>query len=229
MAEGAPVRESPAPCDTHRGSDTVSGGVATTSTNSDQRRLLDRYLDELELWNRRLNLTTVARGQAWDRHVGESVELLCAAALPGGWRVADLGSGGGVPGVVIAVMRPDLAVTLVEADRRKAGFLVHIAGLLELGNVTVAARRAEEMGGDPAHREGYDAVVSRAAAPPPLLVRLSLPLLRPGGTLWALVANAQGAACDVGGDGTVGASRAVAPGILAVEKRGPDAGALTEG
>ncbi len=113
-------------------------------------------------------------------------------------------------------MRPDLAVTLVEADRRKAGFLVHVAGLLDLDNVTVAARRAEEMGRDPEHRAAYDAVVSRAAAPPPLLVELATPLLRAGASLWALVADAPSLAAGLV-SAALGAS-AVEPGILRVEK-----------
>ena len=164
----------------------------------DHRRAIDRYLDELDLWNRRLNLTAVPRGQAWSRHVEESMRLLALAEPPPASRCADLGSGGGIPGVIVAILRPDVSITLIEADRRKAGFLVYVCGLLELGNVTVAARRAEEMAADPAHREAYDLVLSRAAAPPLQLCALALPLLRPGGTLWALVSDAAAAATVAG-------------------------------
>jgi 16S rRNA (guanine527-N7)-methyltransferase len=181
-----------------------------------QRSQLERHLDELETWNRRLNLTAVPRDRAWERHVDESLALLEAMAPVAGWRVIDIGSGGGLPGLVVAVMRTDLAVTLVEADRRKAGFLVHVAGLLDLDNVTVAARRAEEMGRDREHHEGYDAVVSRAAAPPPLLVELAMPLLRDGASLWALVADAPAAAARL--TGVEAGAAAVGPGILRVEK-----------
>ncbi len=185
----------------------------------DQRRAIDRHLDELDLWNRRLNLTAVPRDQAWDRHVVESLELLEAADLGEGARCADLGSGGGIPGLVVAVVRPDLSMTLIESDRRKAGFLVHVCGLLEIANVIVAARRAEEMGADPAQRESYDAVLSRAAAPPPLLCTLSMPLLRVGGALWALVAPADASSVTtaLAGDPAVRAERP-SPGILAVHK-----------
>jgi 16S rRNA (guanine527-N7)-methyltransferase len=186
----------------------------------DQRRAIDRHLDELDLWNRRLNLTTVRREQAWTRHVEESVRLLTLAAPPEASRCADLGSGGGIPGVVAAILRPDVSITLIEADRRKAGFLVHVCGLLGLTNVTVAARRAEEMGTDPAHREAYDNVLSRAAAPPLQLSALALPLLRPGGTLWALVsdADAEGTVAALAGDTSVSAGHP-ARGILAVQRR----------
>lgn len=189
---------------------------------SEQRRLLERHLDELALWNRRLNLTTVPRERAWERHVGEALVLLDSAGLAKGSRCADLGSGGGVPGVVVAILRPDISVTLIESDQRKAGFLVHISGLLELGNVTVVARRAEELARDPMHRESYDTVVSRAAAPPPLLWRLSVPLLRVGGVLWALVSEADAAAAVTVLASDSGANaHQPAPGILSVMKRPP--------
>lgn len=181
-----------------------------------QRRLLERYLDELGLFNQRLNLTTVPRQGAWERHVVESLDLLATARLAAGCRVADLGSGGGVPGVVVAVMRPDVAMTLVEADRRKAGFLVHVAGLLELENVVVEDRRAEAMARDVDHSGRYDAALSRAAAPPPQLVRLAMPLLRPGARLWALVADAATSAAEVNTEGC--RAWAGAPGILVAER-----------
>jgi 16S rRNA (guanine527-N7)-methyltransferase len=185
-----------------------------------ERAALDRYLDELDLWSRRLNLTRVPRERAWERHVEESTRLMEVADLTAGSRCADLGSGGGIPGVVVAVLRPDVVMTLVESDRRKAGFLVHVAGLLELDQVTVAPRRAEEMGTDPAHRETYDVVLSRAAAPPLHLCALALPLLRPGGTLWALVSDADADAAVTAlapDEGVTAAHRG--RGILAVHKR----------
>jgi 16S rRNA (guanine(527)-N(7))-methyltransferase RsmG len=179
-----------------------------------QRALIERHLDELDRWTRRLNLTSVPRDRAWDRHVGETVALLDAADLAEGSRCADLGSGGGIPGVIVAVLRPDVSMTLVESDRRKAGFLVHVCGLLELANVSVAARRAEELGADPIHHQAYDVVVSRAAAPPPLL--------RPGGTLWALVSDADARSTVAALDAVTGVrSWSPAAGVLAVRREAP--------
>jgi 16S rRNA (guanine527-N7)-methyltransferase len=193
--------------------------VTATDPTDPQRRLLERHLDELEVWNRRLNLTSVPRERAWERHVGESLALLEVAQLGAGASCADLGSGGGVPGIAVAVMRPDVQVTLIEADRRKAGFLVHVCGLLGLANARVAGRRAEELARDPAHAARHDAVVSRAAAPPPLLWTLARPLLVPGGTLWALVSEADAAAALslLGAAAGVRAGRP-APGVLALQR-----------
>jgi 16S rRNA (guanine527-N7)-methyltransferase len=195
--------------------------VTPIDLTTGQRRLLEQYLDELDTWNRRLNLTAIPRERAWDRHVGESLALLAAARLESGSSCADLGSGGGIPGVPVAVLRPDVQVTLIESDRHKAGFLVHVCGLLRLGNVSVADGRAEDLAAHPGHAAAYRSVVSRAAAPPPLLWTLARPLLRTGGTLWALVtdADADAAVIALGDDPTAQAERPAA-GILAVHKLG---------
>ncbi|MFI5168574.1 MAG: 16S rRNA (guanine(527)-N(7))-methyltransferase RsmG [Thermoanaerobaculales bacterium] len=100
-------------------------------------------------------------------------------------RVVDVGSGGGLPGLPLKIARPDLSMTLVEADQSKAAFLVQACAALGLRDVEVVARRAEEVGRDPLYREGFDVVVARALAPMPVLVELCLPLVRVGGRLLA--------------------------------------------
>jgi 16S rRNA (guanine527-N7)-methyltransferase len=176
----------------------VSAALASqrvgTALSKDQVQALSAYLEELERWNRRVNLTSVAVNDAWRRHIEESLHLLGAANPARGSRIVDVGSGTGAPGLVVAVARPDLGVVLIEADARKAAFLRHAAGKLRLENVQVAATRAEEAGRDPDLRERFDLAISRAAAPPPVLVELALPLLAIGGRLCALVGDPQGAA-----------------------------------
>jgi 16S rRNA (guanine527-N7)-methyltransferase len=100
-------------------------------------------------------------------------------------RVVDVGSGAGLPGLPLKIARPDLEMTLIEADRDKAAFLVHACAALQLEQVEVVARRAEEAGHDPHLREGFDVAVARALAPLPVLVELCLPLVRVGGRLRA--------------------------------------------
>ena len=99
--------------------------------------------------------------------------------------LVDVGSGGGLPGLPLKLARPDLAVTLVEADQRKAAFLVQACAALGLGDVEVLARRAEDAGRDPRYRERFDVAVARALAPMPVLAELCLPLVRVGGKLLA--------------------------------------------
>jgi 16S rRNA (guanine527-N7)-methyltransferase len=99
--------------------------------------------------------------------------------------LVDVGSGAGLPGIPLKIARPELEVTLIEADQAKAAFLVHACATLRLENVEVVAWRAEEAGHDPRLREKFDVAVARALAPLPVLVELCLPLVRVGGRLLA--------------------------------------------
>jgi 16S rRNA (guanine527-N7)-methyltransferase len=100
-------------------------------------------------------------------------------------KVVDVGSGGGLPGLPLKIARPELLVTLIEADQAKAAFLVQACAQLGLTGVEVLARRAEELGQDPRLRESFDLAVARALAPMPVLVELCLPFVRVGGRLLA--------------------------------------------
>ena len=131
-------------------------------------------------------------------------------------KVVDVGSGGGLPGLPLKIARPDLSVTLVEADQDKAAFLVRACAVLGLRDVEVVARRAEEVGQDPLYREAFDVAVARALAPMPVLAELCLPLVRVGGRLLAQKTDSE----DVSG-----ASRAIAAmgGLLNVVVAAPSA------
>ena len=198
--------------------------VVVIAVDAAARARIETYLDEVERFNQRINLTTVPRDQAWDRHIVDSLTLLEVAAPAAGERVVDVGSGAGIPGIPFALVRPDLELTLVEADRRRAGFLTHVAGLLSLSSVRVVSERAEAYGHAVEGREHFDLAVSRATAPPRVLCELTLPLVRVGGRLVALVgsgsdpvaASAQAARLCGGGDPT-----SPAPGVLAVVKERP--------
>jgi 16S rRNA (guanine527-N7)-methyltransferase len=116
----------------------------------------------------------------WDRHL-----LNCAAVAPllaPSSTVADVGSGAGLPGLVIAIQRPDVYVTLVEPLLRRVTFLAETVAALGLDNVTVERARAEAVAG---HRV-FDVVTARAVAPIARLATWCLPLVQPGGRLIAL-------------------------------------------
>ncbi len=100
-------------------------------------------------------------------------------------RLVDVGSGGGLPGLPLKLCRPELELTLVEADQGKAAFLVHACAELGLADVEVVARRAEEAGHDPRLREAFEVALARAVAAMPALVELCLPLVEVGGRLLA--------------------------------------------
>jgi 16S rRNA (guanine527-N7)-methyltransferase len=118
--------------------------------------------------------------RVWDRHL-----LNCAvltSLLPQESDVCDIGSGAGLPGLVLAIRRPDLRVTLVEPLLRRTAFLDEVVDRLQLANVEVVRARAEELHG---HRE-FSVVTSRAVAPLPRLLDWSMPLVRQGGALLAM-------------------------------------------
>jgi 16S rRNA (guanine527-N7)-methyltransferase len=111
--------------------------------------------------------------------------LVLVEHLGGARKVVDVGSGGGLPGIPLKIARPEIELTLIEADQAKAAFLVHACARLGLEGVEVVARRAEEAGHDPRLREVFDVAVARALAPLPVLAELCLGLVRVGGRLLA--------------------------------------------
>src|SRR5712692_965900 len=96
-------------------------------------------------------------------------------------RVIDVGSGAGLPGLPLKIVRPELSVTLLEADGRRASFLVQACAQLGLRGVEVVNRRAEDAGHADLMRERFDVVVARALAPMRVLAELCLPFVRVGG------------------------------------------------
>ena len=155
---------------------------------------LARFLDLLYEANARMNLTGVRDpAEAWSRHVLDSLTLVpwlqtvSEAALADGRepRVIDVGSGGGLPGLVLACVNPELKIALVEATGKKARFLEETAAALGLNAVRVLAERAEVVGRDPRHREAYDLVTSRAVGPLNVLVEYLAPLARLDATILA--------------------------------------------
>ena len=106
-------------------------------------------------------------------------------------RLVDVGSGGGLPGLPLKIVRPDLQVSLVESDGHKAAFLVRACAELGLAGVDVVSRRAEDAAQDPAYREAFDVAVARALAPMPVLAELCLPFVRVGGRLLAQKTDAE--------------------------------------
>ncbi|HET6380573.1 MAG TPA: 16S rRNA (guanine(527)-N(7))-methyltransferase RsmG [candidate division Zixibacteria bacterium] len=146
---------------------------------------LERYVALLLEANARLNLTRVTAPHEVARwHLLDSLAALPLLSETDG-AVADLGSGGGLPAIPLAIARPDLRWTLVESVEKKAAVLRGFAEALSLPHVAVVAERAEGLGRDPRHRERYAAVTARAVAALPVLAELALPLLIPGGRLLA--------------------------------------------
>lgn len=160
------------------------------------------YAQALQRWNERINLTAIT-----DLEMIYRLHFLDSLSLARFWgadprRLADIGSGAGFPGLALKILRPQLDLTLVESVGKKAAFLHAIAADLGLDAVRVLARRAEDVGRDPAERERYDLVTARAVAELRVLVEYGLPLLQVGGRMLA----PKGAAAH---DEVAAASRAI--------------------
>jgi 16S rRNA (guanine527-N7)-methyltransferase len=152
----------------------------------EQQALFDKYLDLLITESARYNLTSLRDPEAIrHRHFQESLSLLQAIETENALDspVIDVGSGGGLPGIPIKIVRPDVELALLEATGKKAAFLTKVVEALGLTGVSVVNARAEDLGHDPAHREHYAVALARAVAPLRVLVELALPLLRVDGIL----------------------------------------------
>ena len=160
--------------------------AAHAPLSPEQHERLSRYLDLLFAANQTMNLTRIVdRPSAEVQHVGDALTVL-RYLPPGEVRVADIGSGGGVPGIPLAIARPDARFVLLESTRKKAAFLQRTAAKLGLDNVRVLDARAEDAGRDPKLRESFDAAVARAVGTMDWLAEWCLPLLKKGGVMLAM-------------------------------------------
>jgi len=168
------------------------------------------YSDELRAWNEKFNLTAITQPQDIQiKHFLDSLSVLKVMdagrrLVDGGpaWRVIDVGTGAGFPGVPLKIVCPAVQLTLVEATGKKAAFCEHLVQALKLSTVTVVNARAEEVGRRPEHRERYDWALARAVAEMPTLAEYLLPLVKRGGR--ALAQKGKDAPAE-----TYGASRAI--------------------
>ena len=164
---------------------------------------LELFLQEMGRWNQVHNLTAIEDQKDSVRlHLIDSIAVLpilrefLKAPTP---KIADLGSGGGLPAIPIAIMQPQWHLTLIEAVRKKTAFLQHVRGKLQLKNIEVLSERVENVA---LQQPGqFDAVISRAFTNLARFLELSLPLLKPDGLVFAMKSKrADEEMADVGKD-----------------------------
>lgn len=152
------------------------------SVDEEKLHQLETYATELKDWNTRINLTALKDDlDIIDKHFIDSLLLFCYEEIDQNARVADVGTGGGFPGIPIKIYRPDVRLSLIESIGKKAKFLKHIVDTLKLENVEILNERVEEIAHSKDHRERYDLVVARCVARLPMLVEYCLPLVVVGG------------------------------------------------
>jgi 16S rRNA (guanine527-N7)-methyltransferase len=168
---------------------TVEDGLAALGLDlpAAARTALDDQVRLLLAWNAAINLTAIRDPAAIARdHVLDSLTAVGVLRSAGATTILDIGSGGGYPGLPLAVAVPADRALLVESVGKKATFLATVLDALGLRpRVSVAATRAETLAADPRHRERWEAVTARAVGPLADLVELGLPLLSSGGVLVA--------------------------------------------
>lgn len=158
---------------------------------------LGRFADLLLRWNARINLTGARDAQElWDDHLPDAVVL---SGLVQGTELLDVGSGGGLPGVPFAILRPDVRVTLLEPRNRRVAFLRAARQELGLSNVSVVEGRVEAPGWIPPAplRPGFGAVSARATFPPEDWLEIGRRLAAPGGQIVAFLNDDPGAGMGV--------------------------------
>ena len=150
-----------------------------------QAQTLLLYMDMVLEKNRVMNLTAIKDEERFVQlNILDSLTVL--RVIPESGNLIDVGTGGGLPGMVIAIMRKDLRVTLMDATAKKLAFLDELIGELGLDNCVTLCGRAEELSREPLYRDHFDNAVSRAVARLPLLMEYTLPFVRKGGIFVAM-------------------------------------------
>ncbi|KAK3248403.1 hypothetical protein CYMTET_42129 [Cymbomonas tetramitiformis] len=156
-----------------------------------QKKTIDDYLNIMLNVNKTLNLTAIRdKDDAYIRHVADSLALLPViekyATHTNGLKVIDVGSGAGLPGMILAIVRPDWSVTLLDTLGKRINFINSAAQEIGVGNARGLWARAEDAGKNKAgfeEREAHDVVIARAVAEMRILAELCLPLVPVGG-IW---------------------------------------------
>lgn len=185
--------------------DLLTAGLTALDLDPAAADKLARYAELLLEKNKVMNLTAITVP-----HDVATLHLLDCAALAAqldlsGKRVIDVGTGAGFPGMVLAILRPDLQITLLDSLQKRIGFLEQTAARLGLANVRCIHARAEDGAQDSELREQFDMATARAVAAMPVLTEYCLPFVKNGGIFAAMkgpsetAAQAENAAKLLGG------------------------------
>jgi 16S rRNA (guanine527-N7)-methyltransferase len=140
---------------------------------------LKKYIDFLLYYNKAINLISRKdEANIWVYHILHCTRLLFHKSFPAGAHVLDLGTGGGLPGIVLAIFNPTVRLTLLDSTKKKVDVVGSMVDELKLSNISTVWGRAEEVGRKPGYHRQFDIVVARAVAPFDRLVKWSLPFLR---------------------------------------------------
>ncbi len=140
---------------------------------------------ELMIWNQKFNLTAIKEPfEVAEKHFFDSIAA--ASFLEGEKTLADIGSGGGFPGIPLKIIRPEIKIIMIDASQKKINFLKHVIRILKLENIDAVHARVENLKSDKAFFQCFDAVISRAFTDLERFANLSWPLLNRMGRIYAM-------------------------------------------
>ena len=156
----------------------MQNGLSVTEVQIAQ---LARFVDLLLEWNQKIYLVSrKSANEVWRNHILHSISVLFVLELQRGASVMDIGTGGGLPGIPLKILRPDLTVTLVDSIQKKVKAVESIMDELKLVGIEVLCARVEDLPKRKGLRASFDYTIARGVAPMKDLVRYSIPVLKPG-------------------------------------------------
>jgi len=170
-----------------RWAELVAAGAAELGApvTPSQIEALACHAAELVRWNQKINLTRIS--DPADMAIKHYVDsLACIPYIPVGADILDIGTGGGFPGIPLAVVAQPRSVLMIDSVGKKISFLQHAIRLMGLPNAQARHARAQELQAQTTYREYYDRIVCRALADIAQIIELAFPLLKPGGMVVAL-------------------------------------------
>ena len=150
--------------------------------NDLQEKKLQGYMEGVLAWNEKVNLTAITEPKEFViKHYVDSLSILPLPEFQKADNIIDVGTGGGFPGVPLAIMAEDKNFTLLDSLNKRLKIIDELTDSLDIENVFTLHGRSEELGRSPEYREKYDLCVSRAVAELPVLLELCLPFVSVGG------------------------------------------------
>ena len=166
--------------------DTEERGFQNAALSGDASERLTAFAKLLQAANRETNLTRITSTEdIYNRHFRDTLQALPVLDQGPAGRLLDVGSGAGVPGLVLAVARPDWRVVSLEATGKKVAFQQQVVTALGINSVLALQGRAEQLAHETEHRACYDVVTARALASLPILLELCVPFAKVGGVILA--------------------------------------------
>jgi 16S rRNA (guanine527-N7)-methyltransferase len=149
--------------------------------------VLEKFVDIFTEKNKVINLTKInSREEFLIKHILDSLLVNRFLRVKSGMKIADLGAGGGLPGIPLAILNREVNFTLIDSVQKKINCVKEFSAHLYLNNVIGLSERLEVIGKDKKYREQFDVVVARALAPLPVLLELALPLVKISGIFAAM-------------------------------------------